>query len=757
MKPVPRQNQRRFAKSGRGYSGKIPMDTYYETAPGSGRTAIAAGPHAHKSSIGKVTLMILSLIALHDEQHKNKFSRHIMALYLYAAGAQRQMISVMVHLGISESYQNLTSKPRFTILCRSWCIDPEDPIPSTPPSTPSLHAHVYTPPNPELLTAKIETLRVIHLRTLRQLTGAMRDMARGVAATGLYAASYDNINKVFRAAEQVVGKTDSQENGTCSTIWPLWKATLEEMSINDLNSAFGMAALLSIDDILLSAPELQLMHKCLCHCILRIIVEHVTPEQIDLHKTPLHPLPAWNIDESTIIGNTEVVEAIHAELGFFAGDQLSIVRLRSLLNIRAGNEGGTRNPGSLSFHSTHLHCAPILLSSLLPFCTCRDLVFVSLYSCTGTSTLDKCEETINTFMKLEKLAGTIHEKYANSERISDLRWKRKMAEDSSILRELANTVKAGDSGRIVLILKLLACSYRGNGRTKYAHKMLHLIHNLTKVWPASIRKIVLNNWLLNPTGNPFSWVEVDLMQEHMNYWIKAHRSSASWEWLEMVSSYISVLCRLSTMITKVLSSDQGNKHHPADLKNDILLLMASLREHNVYEIKNCVFAKDDGSATPDVILVGAQQLIDSSLNPLTEYSTMFKRLQSRRRLQPLMGSWSESTSASEHVAPAADIPLLTSELAVHSPSDSDHNGNSSGSEDDNDCWNVDDQAVQQLSDFERTLDGDDEPALTRNTAADVALDMDGDEDRFLFAISDPDDSFLDDGDIDNSDNDYVDE
>ena len=34
------------------------------------------------------------------------------------------------------------------------------------------------------------------------------------------------------------------------------------------------------------------------------------------------------------------------------------------------------------------------------------------------------------------------------------------------------------------------------------------------------RDIVLNNWLLNPTGNPNSWVEIDLMQEHLNYWIK---------------------------------------------------------------------------------------------------------------------------------------------------------------------------------------------------------------------------------------------
>src|ERR1700722_5426799 len=93
--------------------------------------------------------------------------------------------------------------------------------------------------------------------------------------------------------------------------------------------------------------------------------------------------------------------------------------------------------------------------------------------------------------------------------------------------------------------------------------MLHLIHNLEHVWPKPIRyalyihntslcftsfitlsmsglspsgmhytyiiqasandmssAMVLNNWLVNPTGRPNSWVEVDFMQEHMNYWIK---------------------------------------------------------------------------------------------------------------------------------------------------------------------------------------------------------------------------------------------
>jgi hypothetical protein len=34
------------------------------------------------------------------------------------------------------------------------------------------------------------------------------------------------------------------------------------------------------------------------------------------------------------------------------------------------------------------------------------------------------------------------------------------------------------------------------------------------------RDIVLNNWLLNPTGGRQNFVEADLMQEHFNFWIK---------------------------------------------------------------------------------------------------------------------------------------------------------------------------------------------------------------------------------------------
>lgn len=35
-----------------------------------------------------------------------------------------------------------------------------------------------------------------------------------------------------------------------------------------------------------------------------------------------------------------------------------------------------------------------------------------------------------------------------------------------------------------------------------------------------ISNVIIKNWLLNPTGKEDAFVEVDLVQEHLNYWIK---------------------------------------------------------------------------------------------------------------------------------------------------------------------------------------------------------------------------------------------
>ncbi|KAH7907965.1 hypothetical protein BJ138DRAFT_1013701 [Hygrophoropsis aurantiaca] len=767
---------------------------------------------ARKATKEKV-LSSITLQGLGKYSQANNWGRRVMSVYLYATGAQRQAICVASHVGISESYSSIVCKKR---------------------------------------TNDSET-EEWQEGSLRRLSNSMRSVTRTIAATGLFAVAYDNINMMFKVAEQLIGRNSSQENGTCATLFPLWKARTKDMLVSDLEKSFDTARNLSIDDIMLHPEEAFTLKRCLIHCILRIIVDHggepftrfrkdlensriSTDTQIELHKTPLHPLPAMNIDESTIIGNGEVVEAVLDELGvkdspwqakhtkIFAGDQLSIARLRTLANIRAGQEGGfagfswgiwmpglfhakmadmhgilvthwgkpntgTRNPGSLSFHNTRLHRNLIILSSLPPFRTCRDLVFVSLYArilhclelVCRKSSLAECAEVAENFEDLVKMAEEIYEHFTNPDIVSDLRWKRRKAcekdanakegdmvfenavlflRDALISREFTDAIKAGDSGRVVLILKVFALSYRGNGRTKYAYEMLNFIHNLSNVWPKTIRSIVLNNWLLNPTGRPNSFVEVDLMQEHMNFWIKniykAHGSAASWEWLETTAPCVDVLRHLSKIVNSQLGSHSGTTHQALDLSRDIPVLMSSLRDHDVYKQKIGRHLDNDDPPVPDIVTLGLQMLTDTNgSNPVTEFNQGFARLQARRRLTPVVSPSlpvnPTSASASERIpskpiAPHTTNPdstEATNPSPAHPPTDIVTNEHQKSPGPAYDATDIEPEALEledaeEPGDFERSADESMEQTLTLDNPEDVSLDMDTED--ACFYESDKDDN-----------------
>ena len=44
---------------------------------------------------------------LGERSQNNSYGRHIVGLYLYATGAQRQTISVLAHMGYSSSYTSI--------------------------------------------------------------------------------------------------------------------------------------------------------------------------------------------------------------------------------------------------------------------------------------------------------------------------------------------------------------------------------------------------------------------------------------------------------------------------------------------------------------------------------------------------------------------------------------------------------------------------------------------------------------------------
>lgn len=103
--------------------------------------------------------------------------------------------------------------------------------------------------------------------------------------------------------------TDTQENGTCATLIPLFKARIEDLKTADYRARFLAAPQLKLIDILHASQERKDFRKNLIFTILRIIVKNVgdgfkkfekkldeqqpfTEEKIELHKSDIHPLPA---------------------------------------------------------------------------------------------------------------------------------------------------------------------------------------------------------------------------------------------------------------------------------------------------------------------------------------------------------------------------------------------------------------------------------------------------------------------------------
>jgi hypothetical protein len=138
----------------------------------------------------------------------------------------------------------------------------------------------------------------------------------------------------------------------------------------DIDNAFDHAPPLSPDDVVLNPEECKRQREYMVHTVLRIAVQYggeglgkhqnkvteslpTTHQKIEAHKSELYPLPAMNINESSVTGNADVINTIMKELNLpiskdevvdtiklISGDQLSIARLRAVAAERAGNEGG---------------------------------------------------------------------------------------------------------------------------------------------------------------------------------------------------------------------------------------------------------------------------------------------------------------------------------------------------------------------------------------------------------------------------------
>ncbi|THU99993.1 hypothetical protein K435DRAFT_818414 [Dendrothele bispora CBS 962.96] len=352
--------------------------------------------------------------------------------------------------------------------------------------------------------------------------------------------------------------------------------------------------------LLPSGDQVQILEQCLQWQIKKIAIDHkpefshlkkhlpgcLRVDPIDVHTTEHFPLPAMHIDESSLDGTIEVFEKIMEHLRltddtlekhgilFTDGDLLTDSLVDKMESARRNSSGAIKGmkapvrrfglfhckmagarmvvnehwgrpnskwPGGLWWeHTQLLKRTPISAGwqtkKAAPWKQSHELIHMSLAAHILDGFRIYCgQNDFNAWAKVstaEEFDTVAQDVYNNLFTTTAYNKQCDTLKPDTVLKNnilynrdallywlLVTSIKAGDIGRVVLVLRIWMVMMR-----------------TPKTMP---RKLFLHNWLVNISGKANSFKEIDLLQEHQNFWLKviytAKGVNQSWEWLSMIS------------------------------------------------------------------------------------------------------------------------------------------------------------------------------------------------------------------------------
>ncbi|KAI0688638.1 hypothetical protein C8T65DRAFT_589348 [Cerioporus squamosus] len=141
--------------------------------------------------------------------------------------------------------------------------------------------------------------------------------------------------------------------------------------------------------------------------------------------------------------------------------------------------------------------------------------------------------------------------------------------------EFCVAVAEGDPGRVCEIIKLLRFSFWGAGCTNYGNELLELACCFMYEFLKELKEAILNNYFVNPSGRPGHWHELDLLQEHFNYWLKRLFNTKSLDFdspflRDVIGLNLRGFCDLRGFMLKFFGlKSPGKSHTDADNTADI--------------------------------------------------------------------------------------------------------------------------------------------------------------------------------------------
>jgi hypothetical protein len=171
--------------------------------------------------------------------------------------------------------------------------------------------------------------------------------------------------------------------------------------------------------------------------------------------------------------------------------------------------------------------------------------------------------------------------------------------------------------------QVLRFSFWGAGSTNYGNEMLELACNFLYDFPPALQHAVLNNYLANTIGLLGHWLELDLLQEHFNFWIKRLFNSKSHDFdskhlAEAVGLNIHGISSIRDRFPGIFGfkKNQG-KHKNADTTNDLNALGTHYRDDHIMQY----IPGRNGHVVPNEFYAGFDILDGGKLEEFLERTT----------------------------------------------------------------------------------------------------------------------------------------
>ncbi|KAI0074983.1 hypothetical protein K474DRAFT_1600590 [Panus rudis PR-1116 ss-1] len=197
-------------------------------------------------------------------------------------------------------------------------------------------------------------------------------------------------------------------------------------------------------------------------------------------------------------------------------------------------------------------------------------------------------------------------------------WYRSVQFNRDILPYLTldKVLSSGDVGTMKDCLPTLTFRFVGGGNGNYKVEMLETIQGLKREWPEDLQRFITHHgWLVNPSGQPNSFISIDLNEEHDVRNLKdvfgLIGAYATWENIGAMSASIPCQQRVKDHIVQQLNHfSRGKTHTSPAHEPDVQRLQATYETGRIHKmtpgrrLDGTAIAKDFvgiGSATKKLV------------------------------------------------------------------------------------------------------------------------------------------------------------